>query len=98
MNLINEIDFFIEKNNLYTLIIGSIFSQFLSEVFNSFTNDIIMSLLNTDVNSNGYNDINEIKKLINDHKYLDELLAQGASKAEEIAGKKINEMKKIIGF
>ena len=40
----------------------------------------------------------EIKKLINDQEYLDKILTNGASKAEEIAGKKINEMKKIIGF
>ena len=40
----------------------------------------------------------EIKKLINDKEYLDKILIHGASKAEEIAAKKINEMKKIIGF
>ena len=40
----------------------------------------------------------EIKKLINDQEYLDNVLKQGAGKAEEIAGKKIEEMKKIIGF
>ena len=40
----------------------------------------------------------EIKKLINDQEYLDKILIHGASKAGEIAGKKINEMKKIIGF
>ena len=40
----------------------------------------------------------EIKKLINDQNYLDKILEEGANKAEEIAGKKIIEMKKIIGF
>ena len=40
----------------------------------------------------------EIKKLINDQNYLDTVLAEGANKAEEIAEKKIKEMKKIIGF
>ena len=40
----------------------------------------------------------EIKKLINDYEYLDKILLEGANKAEEIAGKKIREMKKIIGF
>ena len=40
----------------------------------------------------------EIKKLKHDKKYLDQVLAQGAIKAEEIAEKKIKEMKKIIGF
>jgi tryptophanyl-tRNA synthetase len=41
---------------------------------------------------------NEIKKLISDKQYLDKLLLEGANKAEAIAGKKIKEMKKIIGF
>ena len=36
----------------------------------------------------------EIKKLVNDRNYLDKVLADGANKAEEIAGKKIKEMKK----
>ena len=40
----------------------------------------------------------EIKRLINDTNYLDKVLAEGAYKAEEIAGNKIKEMKKIIGF
>ena len=40
----------------------------------------------------------EIKKLVNDQNYLDKILEEGANKAEEIAGKKIKEMKKIIGF
>ena len=40
----------------------------------------------------------EIKRLINNKEYLDKVLKEGARKAEEIAGKKIEEMKKIIGF
>ena len=40
----------------------------------------------------------EIKKLINDKQYLEKILSDGADKAEQIAGKKIKEMKKIIGF
>ena len=40
----------------------------------------------------------EIKKLIKDHHYLDEILLEGANKAEVIAEKKIEEMKKIMGF
>ena len=41
---------------------------------------------------------NEIKKLINDEQYLDKILLDGANKAEQIAGKKVKEMKEIIGF
>ena len=40
----------------------------------------------------------EIKRLINNKEYLDKVLKEGARKAEEIAGKKIEEMKKVIGF
>ncbi len=40
----------------------------------------------------------KIKKLIKDHQYLDEILLEGANKAEVIAEKKIKEMKKIMGF
>ncbi len=40
----------------------------------------------------------EIAKLLNDRQYLEKILLDGAIKAEEIAGKKIKEMKKIIGF
>jgi len=41
---------------------------------------------------------NEINKLQKDAKFIDEVLYEGAQKAEEIASKKIKEIKKIIGF
>jgi len=40
----------------------------------------------------------EIKKLLNDQKYLDNILLEGSQKADGIASKKIKEMKKLIGF
>ncbi len=40
----------------------------------------------------------EIKALLNDEKYLNEILLEGSKKANELASKKIKEMKKIIGF
>ena len=40
----------------------------------------------------------EINKLLNDQKYLDNILLEGAQKADRIASKKIEEMKKLIGF
>ena len=40
----------------------------------------------------------EIKILLGDEKYLDEVLLEGSKKANEFASKKIKEMKKIIGF
>ena len=40
----------------------------------------------------------KINELLNDEKYLDDILKEGAEKADKIASKKIKEMKKIIGF
>ena len=40
----------------------------------------------------------EINKLLKDEKFIDEVLSDGAEKANEIAIKKINNIKKIIGF
>jgi tryptophanyl-tRNA synthetase len=40
----------------------------------------------------------EIKKLLDDPKYLDDILLDGSNKAEKIASKKIKEIKKLVGF
>jgi tryptophanyl-tRNA synthetase len=40
----------------------------------------------------------EIKKLLNDEKYLDEILLKGSEKADKIASKKIKEIKELLGF
>ena len=40
----------------------------------------------------------EIKKLLVDQKYLDQILLEGAEKANLIASKKIQKMKEIVGF
>jgi len=41
---------------------------------------------------------NEIKKLLNEKKYLDEILLNGYEKANEIASKKIKKIHEIVGF
>ena len=41
---------------------------------------------------------NEISKLKKDKKFIDKVLKEGAEKANKIASKKVEEMKKIIGF
>tara|TARA_Y100000591_G_scaffold302152_1_gene296980 strand:+ start:51 stop:1049 length:999 start_codon:yes stop_codon:yes gene_type:complete len=41
---------------------------------------------------------NEIRKILKDEKYIDDELDKGAEKAEKMAKKKVNELKKIIGF
>jgi len=40
----------------------------------------------------------EIKKLINDHNYLDSILIDGYKKADKIASKKVEKIHEIIGF
>ena len=40
----------------------------------------------------------EIKKLLDDKNYLDEILLDGSKKAEDIASKKIKKIHKILGF
>ena len=40
----------------------------------------------------------EIKKLLGDPKYLDDILLDGSNKADIIASKKIREIKKLVGF
>ena len=40
----------------------------------------------------------EIKKLLNDKKYLDEILSEGFEKANKIASKKITNIREIVGF
>ena len=40
----------------------------------------------------------EIKKLLNDEKYLDKILLEGSEKADKIASKKIREIKELVGF
>ena len=40
----------------------------------------------------------EIKKLLNEQSYLDSVLLDGVEKAEEIASKKVKNIKEIVGF
>jgi tryptophanyl-tRNA synthetase len=40
----------------------------------------------------------EIKKLLNDEKYLDTILLEGSDKADKFASKKIKEIKELVGF
>ena len=82
-------------------IYSSISNQTLDETFNEFGGKNFSDLKKklAEILSSKISPISdEIKRLINDQNYLDNVLAEGANKAEEIAGKKIKEMKKIIGF
>ena len=82
-------------------IYSSISNQTLDETLNEFGgknfSDLKVQL--AEILSNKISPITkEIKKLTNDKIYLDKILLEGANKAEDIAGQKIKEMKKIIGF
>ena len=82
-------------------IYSSISNQTLDKTLNEFGGKNFSDLKRdlAEILSNKISPIsNEIKKLIDDQEYLDKVLSQGASKAEEIAGKKIKEMKSLIGF
>lgn len=41
---------------------------------------------------------NEIKKLLNDSSYLDKILLEGSTKANEIASQKLKKIQEIVGF
>ena len=41
---------------------------------------------------------NEIKKLLNDSSYLDKILLEGSTKADEIASQKLKKIQEIVGF
>ena len=41
---------------------------------------------------------NEIKKLLNDSSYLDKILLEGSTKADEIASQKLKKIHEIVGF
>ena len=40
----------------------------------------------------------KIKDLLKDEKYLDKILEKGSEKADNLASKKITEMKTLVGF
>ena len=82
-------------------IYSSISNQTLNEILNEFGGKNFSDLKKklAELLSSKISPISdEIKKLINDQNYIDSVLAEGANRAEQIAGKKIKEMKKIIGF
>ena len=42
--------------------------------------------------------LDRVKKLLDDPRYLDDILLDGSYKADKIASKKIKEIKKLVGF
>ena len=73
--------------------IDKVKSEFDSKNFSSFKKNL-SDLLVEKVEPIG----KKIRDLIKDEKYLDKILEDGAKKAENLASKKINEMKTLVGF
>ena len=40
----------------------------------------------------------EVKKLLSDRNYIDQILEEGAAKAQDISSKKVKKIKEIVGF
>ena len=95
----NELSNRPEAENLLG-IYSSLSDQTLNKTINEFSGK---NFLNLKKNSNLVVDkispiSSEINKLLKDEKFIDKVLNDGAEKANEIASKKIKNIKKIIGF
>jgi len=82
-------------------IYSSLSNQTLSKTINEFTGKNFSDFKNklTDIVVEKISPIsNEIERILKDEKFIDDVLYNGAQKAEKIARSKVNEIKKIIGF
>ena len=82
-------------------IYSSLNNQILNETLNEFSgknfSDFKKKL--SDLIVDKISPISEkMKEIQTDNKFIDDVLKQGAEKANKIASKKVDEMKKIIGF
>ena len=73
--------------------IDEVKSEFVGKNFSLFKNNL-SDLLVEKIEPIG----KKIKDLIKDKKYLDKILSDGAKKADNLASKKVNEMKTLVGF
>ena len=55
-------------------------------------------LINQKLSNKPKSSLVEIKRLINDSSYLDQILLEGSIKAQEIASQKIKKIHEIMGF
>ena len=89
-----------EINNLFGIFssiqdqdIKSTLKEFKGKNFSEFKNKLSEALV-----EKIYPISREITKLLRDEKYIDKVLIEGSIKAEKIAKKKVNDIKKKIGF
>ena len=73
--------------------IGSSIDKFVGKNFSEFKEELSEILLNRIIPIS-----EEIKKLLEDRSYLDSILLDGVEKANNIASKKIKNIKEIVGF
>ena len=86
-NLINIFCSFSKENRQY------VYSKYSGKTFSEFKNDL------AEILSDEFSIISKkAKELINDTDYLENVLEEGAIRANEIAEKNIKEIKKIMGF
>ncbi len=97
---INELDKRLEAKNLlgiYSSLTNSTLENsvktFSGKNFSEFKENLAAELVNKIEPIS-----NEIKKLLEDKKYLDEILLDGVEKANLVASKKIERIKEIVGF
>ncbi len=80
-------------SSLTELTIEKIIKEFSGKNFSEFKNNL------SEVIVEKINPISkEIKRLLNDKKYLQEVLTEGCKKADEIASQKIKKIHEIVGF
>ena len=97
---VNELDERLEANNLlgiYSSLTNSTLQNsvktFAGKNFSEFKESLATELVNKIEPIS-----KEIKKLLEDKKYLDDILLDGVEKANSIASKKIERIKEIVGF
>ena len=80
-------------SSLCSLSVEKTISQFSGKNFSEFKNDLSQILVDKIIPIS-----NEIKKLIKDKHYLDDILLKGCEKADKIASEKLKKIHKIMGF
>ena len=105
MDILNKFRTGLKKTSSYLAsnIIHSLKSkQISSEIINDVETSLISADIGLEVTELLVDKIGpigkKIKDLLKDEKYLDQILENGAQKADNLASKKINKIKDLIGF
>ena len=63
MGFLKDLQFFVDQNRLYSVIIGTVLASFVTEISYSAINNIIMPLITTDFNKNNKDDMKDLQSL-----------------------------------